>query len=170
MSSESRPEASQEKQCILYLSHNKSNFRNSGQKPSGMRIENTLPHTLMEMVMINVMWESATAYCPLLLNVLLNTSQWGHRSPCGGSQLQFQPQKLQATEHVTSIPVNKTFSCYGPALLISMRRWQGKFISLRSYKLSFLYTEADQKLQDVGINTYFREQIYLLCLPSVIRR
>jgi hypothetical protein len=50
-----------------------------------------------------MMGQSVTAHCPLLVNVLLNTSQWGHRS-----QLQFQTQELQATEHVAPIPVNKT--------------------------------------------------------------
>jgi hypothetical protein len=80
-----------------------------------------LPHTLMDMVVMMVvimmMRKSAAADCPLLMNILLNTSQWGHRSPHGGSQLQFQPQKLQTTEHVTSIPVNKIFSSYGPVVL-----------------------------------------------------
>jgi hypothetical protein len=86
-----------------------------------------LPHTLMEVVVvmvIKVMRKSVAADCPLLMNVLLNTSQWGHRSPHGGSQLQFEPQELQTTEHVTSIPVNKIFSCYGPVLFPFIQRRQ----------------------------------------------
>jgi hypothetical protein len=78
--------------------------------PSGRGAEEMLPHTLMEMMVmmvIMVMRKSVAADCPLLMNILLNTSQWGHRSPHGGSQLQFQPQKLQTTEHVTSIPVTR---------------------------------------------------------------
>jgi hypothetical protein len=55
-------------------------------------------------VMVVMMGQPVTTDCPLL--VLLNTSQCGHRS-----QLQFQTQELQATEHVTLIPVNKTVFC-----------------------------------------------------------
>jgi hypothetical protein len=104
----------------------------------------------MEMVVVMVIMvvrKSVAADCPLLMNILLNASQWGHRSPHGGSQLQFQPQKLQTTEHVTSIPVNKTFSRYGPVLLSFIHRRQGEFISVHSFKFSLLYIEAGQKLQ-----------------------
>jgi hypothetical protein len=38
-------------------------------------------------VVIVVMRQSVAAYCPLLINVLLNTSQWVHRSAHAGSQL-----------------------------------------------------------------------------------
>jgi hypothetical protein len=103
-----------------------------------MKVEEMLPHTLMEVVVvvvvvIMVMRKSVTADCPLLMNVLLNTSQWGHRSPHGGSQLQFETQELQTTEHVTSIPVKKTFSCYGPVLFPFIQRRQEEFNSLRSF-------------------------------------
>jgi hypothetical protein len=117
-----------------------------------MRTEEMLPHTLMEVVVvvvmvIMVMRKSIAADCPLLMNVLLNTSQWGHRSPHSGSQLQFEPQKLQTTEHITSIPVNKKFPCYGPVLFPFIQRRQEEFDSLHSFKCSLLYTKARQKLQ-----------------------
>ena len=59
-------------------------------------------------MMVMVMRQSVAAHCPLLINVLLNTSQWVHRSSHAGSQLQFQAQELQTAEHVTPIPVNKS--------------------------------------------------------------
>jgi hypothetical protein len=51
-------------------------------------------HTLMKMVVVMVvvimmMGQSVAAGRSLLVNVLLNASQWGHRS-----QLQFQTQQL----------------------------------------------------------------------------
>ena len=62
--------------------------------------------------MVMVMRQSVAAHCPLLINVLLNTSQWVHRSSHAGSQLQFQAQELQTAEHVTPIPVSKRVTCY----------------------------------------------------------
>jgi hypothetical protein len=66
---------------------------------------------MVVVMVVMVMRQSVAAYCPLVINVLLNTSQWVHRSSHAGSQLQFQAQELQTAEHVTPISVNKTISC-----------------------------------------------------------
>ena len=79
-------------------------------------------------MVVMVMRQSVAAHCPLLINVLLNTSQWVHRSSHAGSQLQFQAQELQTAEHVTPIPVSKTVTCYTVlGLALSHQKTAGTF-------------------------------------------
>jgi hypothetical protein len=103
-----------------------------------MAIEEMMPRTLMEMMMVVVvmvvMRQSVATDSPLLVNVLLNTSQWGHRSPHAGSQLQFQTQKLQATEHVSAIPVNRALSCYFPFPFTQRQHELKNFFTSKVYK------------------------------------